>query len=380
MLTRPLSNSGSPFNLRKYKTEEFAVDVLRIVREVGVPSWVHVHALLRPEDIKIVKVSGSLTNAVFFVSAPAHTTTKTFLLRVYGPSSGNLISRADELRMLHLLSGRYRIGPRLYGTFTNGRLEEYFDSDALTPEEMRDPTVSSWIARRMAEMHRVDIDAVVGPSWTIAAIDNVQKWLAPAREVLDLVGPERTAELGLDLDRFVPAWTTWQQKVYAWEAAHGASPRVFAHNDAQYGNLLKLRKVSRTKPAHHQQIIVVDFEYAGPNPAAVDIANHFQEWTTAYNSTTPHLLHPEAYPSLSERRNFYSAYLGGDSADWTRLEDQVRVWSAASHGMWAIWSLVQAREQVEAGQANALEDFDYLGYASSRLSEFYRLVEDLSSI
>ena len=124
---------------------------------------------------------------------------------------------------------------------------------------------------------------------------------------------------------------------------------------------------------------MVDFEYAAPNPAAVDIANHFQEWTTAYNSSTPHLLRPDAYPSLAQRRNFYTAYLGGESADWEKLERQVVAWSAASHGMWAVWSLVQAREQVEAaaGSEEAEVDFDYLAYSASRLVEFYRLSDEL---
>lgn len=364
-----LKHCDARLSARKYKTPEFCAELLRIIRTVVVPSWAG--ASVEAGDVKIHKVSGSLTNAVFFVSCDVPQT-RTVLLRIYGPSSGNLISRPDELRMLHVLSSRYRIGPRLYGTFANGRLEEYFDSDALTPEEMRAPQISEWIAKRMAEMHRVDIEAVVGPNWVIAAVENVQKWLPPAREVVALVADERLRELGLDLDEFQAAWKTYLDKVEAWEQSHRPSPRVFAHNDAQYGNLLKLRAPPANKPAHHQsEIIVVDFEYAAPNPAAFDIANHFQEWTTAYNSSTPHILRPEAYPDASERHNFYRAYLGGETGV-DLLEGQVRVWSAACHGMWAVWSLVQAREQVEAGQLNVFEDFDYLGYASSRLGEFYK--------
>ena len=239
---------------RKYKTPEFAADVLRIINEVSVPSWIGLTPAPRPEDLNIYKVAGSLTNAIFFVSsrAPEHTRTKTFLLRVYGPSSGNLISRSDELRMLHILSSRYRIGPRIYGTFSNGRLEEYFDSDALTPEEMRDPTVSAWTARRMAEMHRVDVESVVGSEWRIAAEENVEKWFQPAKEVLELVAASRKEQLGLDLEKFFAAWQQYLANVLKWEEAHGRSPRVFAHNDAQYGNLLKLRKVPSNKPPHHQ--------------------------------------------------------------------------------------------------------------------------------
>ncbi|GAA5821401.1 hypothetical protein JCM10212_000283 [Sporobolomyces blumeae] len=87
----------------------------------------------------------------------------TLLLRIYGPSSGSLISRRNELHILHTLSSQYGIGPRVLGTFSNGRVEEYFHSRALVKEEMRDPKVSRWIGRRMRELHSVELDKMVRP-------------------------------------------------------------------------------------------------------------------------------------------------------------------------------------------------------------------------
>jgi choline kinase len=116
--------------------------------------------------MNIHKVSGSLTNAVFFISYPMadHSESAsstivppTVLLRIYGPSSGNLISRKKELHVLNTLSAVYRIGPAILGTFSNGRVEEYFESRALYKEELREPRTSRWIARRMRELHRVDL-------------------------------------------------------------------------------------------------------------------------------------------------------------------------------------------------------------------------------
>ena len=79
-----------------------------------------------------------------------------------------MISRPRELHVLHVLSSQYHIGPKVYGTFENGRVEEHFDSTALTPPEMRDLQVSSWIGARMAELHQVDIGTVEGSTeWEI---------------------------------------------------------------------------------------------------------------------------------------------------------------------------------------------------------------------
>lgn len=169
------------------------------------------------------------------------------------------------------------------------------------------------------------------------------------------------------------------------EKTEGISKRVFAHNDAQYGNLLRLERIKEGLPEHHQ-IIVVDFEYASPNPAAFDIANHFHEWTANYHSTTPHILDPTRYPTPLERRNFYIAYIEQfivtSSARAKKLEEeilevelekldrQVRAWSPASQAMWALWGIVQAKEDLENKEGEP--EFDYIGYAKCRMIGFRR--------
>jgi len=347
---------------------------------------------------------------VFFISHPS---AKTILLRIYGPSSSSLVSRPHELHTLHVLSSRYGIGPRVYGTFANGRVEQYFESEALTLGEMRDPEVSAWIGMRMAELHCVDLGSVdlEHGQEREGVKRNVRKWLGPAREVVRLAKEKGDIGVeGLELEQFADEWERYWTWLMQWESRHGQSERVFSHNDTQYGNLLRLKNLPGSKPAHHK-IIVVDFEYASPNPAAFDIANHFHEWTADYHSHTPHELRPDRYPALSARRNFYIAYLtqaragqivpetgsvsrrsSVDSvasgslspppastpllvptdAELDALDGAVRAWSAASHGMWAVWGIVQAREDVEAGTTQP--EFDYLGYARSRMGLFRREV------
>lgn len=55
-----------PANLRQYQTPQFISDLLHLLRRLRIPCWsspdMHV------ANVKIFKVSGSLTNAVFFVS------------------------------------------------------------------------------------------------------------------------------------------------------------------------------------------------------------------------------------------------------------------------------------------------------------------------
>lgn len=134
---------------------------------------------------------------------------------------------------------------------------------------------------------------------------------------------------------------------------------------------------------------MVDFEYASPNPASFDIANHFHEWTANYHSDTPYILDHTRYPTKEQRSNFYMAYLEHSTVSpdlrpmpklelvgmMPDLEKQVRAWSPASHAMWAIWGIVQAREDME----NAVEEpeFDYIAYAQCRIAGFRRELKQL---
>lgn len=374
---------------KHYKTHDFASGVFEVLRVIHVP---HFNATdLLPRDLVIRKVSGALTNAVFFVSFPSGGYTRTVLLRIYGPSSDSLISRPRELHTLHVLSSIYHIGPRVYGTFENGRVEQYFESTTLTAQDIRDPKISQWISARMAEFHSVDIDLVEGEDWEIGVEKSVRSWLVPAREVLALSSLPENVKVELDLDKFCRDWDIYRRWLANVDDVRSGSRRVFAHNDTQYGNLLRL-KHPKEGADDHRQIIVVDFEYASTNPASYDIANHFHEWTADYHSDTPHLLNVSRYPTLAERRNFYFAYLRHtyfttkeyqhvavpDSeleSSVSKLDKQVQAWSPASHASWALWAIVQARDDLENN--NPSPEFDYITYARCRMAGFRRELKQL---
>jgi len=272
----------------------------------------------------------------------------------------------------------------------------------------------------MAELHSVDIESVYGaeslslPSndksggFEIAA--NVESWLPPAHAVLNMPNIPEELLHEFDLPRFKKEWNRYLSYVSKRPHTFGTR-RVFAHNDAQYGNLLRLKDSSESVDEHRQvskpfgrfgrnhanhirciigsQIIVVDFEYAAPNPAAYDIANHFHEWTANYHCPTPHILEPSRYPTVEERRNFYASYIRHaviiaedpvlEDNDLLELMDEldkdVLIWGAASHAGWAIWGIVQAREDVEAGVTEP--DFNYFGYAKGRMAAFRKDLKDL---
>ncbi|KAG8930147.1 hypothetical protein FRC01_003200 [Tulasnella sp. 417] len=123
-----IPHSEKLLDYRRYESEKFVSLVLTLFcTDLLVASWEGLN--LRIEDIKVEKVSGALTNTVFFISAPGVGSPPCkVLLRIYGPSTSDVIQRASEVFALYKLSSVYQIGPRIFGTFGNGRVEEYFDA------------------------------------------------------------------------------------------------------------------------------------------------------------------------------------------------------------------------------------------------------------
>ncbi|SPO24081.1 related to CKI1 - choline kinase [Ustilago trichophora] len=183
---------GWRLDARQADTPHFRAKVLQLFSEqLRLAGWTQetVDASLwplHPDQLKLKRISGAFTNAVFFASYQLPESSRanlppppTVLLRVYGASSEALLSRRAELLILHTLSSLYEIGPHILGTFANGRVEEFYDCDPIKKEGMRDfgdreaymlPGGSlvvkgregraHWVARRMNELHSVPLEVM----------------------------------------------------------------------------------------------------------------------------------------------------------------------------------------------------------------------------
>ena len=138
----------------------FKNEIIRLAHTLRLKGWRRV-ALDSGESISVERLSGALTNAVYVVSPPDDLREKTeqnkkppakLLLRIYGPQVEHIIDRENELSVLRRLA-RKKIGPRLLGTFANGRFEQYLNAITLTASNIRDPQTSKQIAKRMRELH-----------------------------------------------------------------------------------------------------------------------------------------------------------------------------------------------------------------------------------
>ncbi|KAK3670963.1 hypothetical protein LTR78_009079 [Recurvomyces mirabilis] len=328
----------------------FKFEIVRLTHTLRLKGWRKV-SMDMCGDITVQRLSGALTNAVYVVSPPhdlppkeqraadGNVTTRSsnpppkLLLRIYGPQVEHLIDREVELAILRRLA-RKRIGPRLLGCFGNGRFEEYYHAQPLTPEDFRNPDTSRQIAKRMRELHEgIDLleqerddGAFVWRNW--------DKWLFRVEQIVLWMDEQIAAcppdykPTGTDIwkRRGYILGVPWKQfrsaieKYRAWlYREYGGSKNikdklVFAHNDTQYGNILRFVPTGESPlllPANsHKQLVVIDFEYANANLVGLEFANHFTEWCYNYHDARkPYACSTNKYPTPEEQDRFLRAYV-----------------------------------------------------------------------
>lgn len=378
-------------------SEYLKKDILNVAHTLRIRKWHSKNSMLsklNPDELILTKISGAMTNSIFKVEYPS---LPSLLLRVYGSNNDTIIDREYELQLLARLSIR-SIGPSLYGCFENGRFEQYLEnSTTLGRDDIRDWKTSQRIARRMKELHsgvpllksEIETGATCWNkifTWLKVLEDTGKAWIQDDQNIKDAFKCDN--------------WEHFKKVVHSyhdWLYKQGRSKPnlVFCHNDAQYGNLLftapvvdvidyathvdssatsitstnsnaslfptssgvsveKIINPTKQDQSQDSKLVVIDFEYAGPNPAAYDLANHLSEWMHDYSGAHPYKCNPEAFPTKEQTLNFLYSYVshlqGGDKENRKVIIDkEVRYfynsiirWRATVQLFWSVWGVLQS--------------------------------------
>ncbi len=190
----------------------FKNEIIRIAHTLRLKGWRRV-PLGGGDTITVERLSGALTNAVYVVTPPSDMPEldgkkgpPKVLLRVYGPQVEHLIDRENELKVLQRLA-RKKIGPRLLGTFKNGRFEQFFNAITLQRMDLRDAETSRQIAKRMRELHEgIDLlptEREIG-STTLKSWD---QWQDNVTKIITFLDQQFENQTGSErMDSVVHAW------------------------------------------------------------------------------------------------------------------------------------------------------------------------------
>uniref|UniRef100_A0A8D1P056 Ethanolamine kinase n=1 Tax=Sus scrofa TaxID=9823 RepID=A0A8D1P056_PIG len=345
--------------------------------------------LVLPLLAPVPALTGGLSNMLFQCSLPDTLATvgdepRKVLLRLYGAilkmrscnkEGSEQAQKENEFQgaeamvlesvMFAILAER-SLGPKLFGIFPQGRLEQFIPSRRLETEELSLPDISAEIAEKMARFHGMKMPFNKEPKWLFGTME---KYL---NQVLRIKFPGESK--AKPLRRFLSYNLPLELERLRSLLESTPSPVVFCHNDCQEGNILLLEGRENSEK---QKLMLIDFEYSSYNYRGFDIGNHFCEWMYDYNYEKYPFFRANMlkYPSRKQQLHFISNYLAAfqheseDPSDEERsaIEEgmllEVNRFALASHFFWGLWSIVQAK-------ISSIE-FGYMEYAQARFEAYF---------
>ncbi|XP_056137424.1 choline kinase alpha isoform X2 [Lampris incognitus] len=341
------------------------------------------------DDFQITIIRGGLSNKLFLCALPDSLESvgdepRSVLLRLYGAILQMSCNKGDsrqsnkenhfqgaeamilESVMFAILAER-ELGPKLYGIFPQGRLEQYVPSRKLDTCELSDPCISAEVAEKMAKFHGMRMPFNKEPKWLFGTME---KYLNQVMR-LSFTRESHLRRFNHLLSYNLPHEMDTLKSLL--ESTH--SPVVFCHNDCQEGNILLLKG---HESSDKQKLMLIDFEYSSYNYRGFDIGNHFCEWMYDYNCDKfPFFkVNVQNYPSKAQQLHFIGSYLREfdrqfdnlSEEDQTKLKEDLYVevnrFSLASHFFWGLWSIIQAR-------ISTIE-FGYMDYALARFDAYFQ--------
>lgn len=334
----------------------FKQDILALTKTLRISKW-H-KKTLNVKYLKVNRISGALTNSIYKIEYnDGNIELPSLLLRVYGKNLDSIIDRDLELDILIKLSSK-KIGPKLLGIFSNGRFEQFLEGFiTLDKDQVKHEVISQMIGRRMKDLHyKIELDSHDYESKLPMCWRLIYKWLSIIEK--DIV--PSYIENKVDIDSvFLTSFENFKKLIELYrnylfnlyDVDKFTENYKFCHNDTQYGNLLLdqtfnpkdiiLQKelpssatsysaiidddeedddyetddavVISTSNKKDTSLVVIDFEYSGPNFPAFDLEDHFSEWMSDYhNPEKSYFIHGEFYPNQLQKLNLIKSYIEYD--------------------------------------------------------------------
>uniref|UniRef100_A0A671MBN1 ethanolamine kinase n=1 Tax=Sinocyclocheilus anshuiensis TaxID=1608454 RepID=A0A671MBN1_9TELE len=334
------------------------------------------------DDFQISIIRGGLSNKLFLCALPEKQPSigdepQNVLLRLYGEilqmscnkgdsrqsNKENHFQGADamvlESVMFAILAER-ELGPKLYGIFPQGRLEQFVPSRKLSTDELSVPGIFAEIAEKITRFHGMRMPFNKEPKWLFGTMEKY-------------------------MDQVLQLTFTREQHLRNFS-------RLLSYNLPQEMDSLKSTQclikcfksaaISREN-TDRQRLMLIDFEYSSYNYRGFDIGNFFCEWAYDYTfDKFPFFItNTKNYPNKAQQMHFFQTYLLESHAGFENLseEDQLKLkedmlvevnrFALASHFFWGLWSVIQAK-------ISTIE-FGYMEYAMARFDAYFELKKKL---
>lgn len=266
----------------------------------------------RPSDLSISQLTGGYVNTIYIVenaSIPMKCAIEphSVLIRIFG---GDFIPNKEEVvqfgfhmnseveeSLIYQQASLSGIGPKIYGFFKGGRVEEYVRSHCLTHHEAALPEFISDLAKAYARFHTIDLPLERGHEWELFSKTVIDQEFFKRPELV-ATGIDFDLLLSIDFDA---EFAMLKKVFYAVE-----SKDVLLQFDNHFLNVLSLEDQEQGK--RDLRVMLIDYEIAFYGKRMIDFGGHFNaRMLDASGKTTKASGHD--YPDEGQRRLFLREYL-----------------------------------------------------------------------
>uniref|UniRef100_A0A0K0DYR8 Choline/ethanolamine kinase n=1 Tax=Strongyloides stercoralis TaxID=6248 RepID=A0A0K0DYR8_STRER len=344
---------------------------------------------------KFEKINGGYSNIL--IKATNESNKKTIVIRLFGScmSSHHIISRAN---LISMYLSENKMGPKLYGIFSKGTIEEFLQGRNLTRKELHLPEINKKIGYYMGIIHKIELPLIKIPTFW----DDVKSWLNKIKkeeeEILqdynilkhNLNDDELSKKLGFKVKQInengntylkiyikqtlfsstktIPKTTSIKElyeeyKLILSKISKSKSPVVFCHSDLHEGNILYNQE--------NDTILPIDYEYSCYNNRGFDFAQTLNHYAWEYDASNKYgyNIFLNEYPTTKQLMSFFENYKKANNTN-SSIEELINesvLFQEVPHFVWFIWGLEKHFSLLHSKK----NDFSYIPSSFDRLSLYY---------
>ncbi|CAL2036821.1 unnamed protein product [Caenorhabditis brenneri] len=332
---------------------------------------------LSENEVNVVQMTGGQSNLLYLVTASpgkisSESTPSCFLIRLHCQQESQVFT---DTVVFSIMSER-GLGPKLYGFFPGGRLEQFLPSETLDNDTVSLPEVARKIGANLPKLHAIEVPIPKKPRAILMIREFLEECRSTGNNVFKLVPgsvkfndskiPEEVTidELENEVTLFEKMCSIFDDTV------------VFSHNDLWSANILQLNET--------KEIVFIDFEYSSYNWRSFDLSMHLSECAFDYRVPFPPGVHVnqiffENHPNIQlfceayietlykmKQENSNQKYPLSDNREKEvdRLIQECKFFLPLVNMLWATWSI----KNLWTGKQ---DDVDLSVAASNRLSVFF---------
>lgn len=286
------------------------LDAFRLVSSFFPTEW----ASTDVDAVHTKEITGGFMNSLQLIwrDTKADSEPGAVLIRHFGksgsveePPSTNMTLSAAQQAVVYWEMSRRGWGPKIYGLFPGGRLEEYFvDSHTLTAAECLQPDTRRGVARSYARLHSLQLPLRRDSGTLIVQefIESMQKKRESVLPKVQAVDDPRAVSYAEIFER--TDWVGELKWVRDLFEKHSCKTTII-HGDTNHLNVLvKDNSTSNTT----DRVVLIDYETVSYNYRGFDLGGHFAERMYCYNQINTQLS-GSALPNEEEMEAFCEAYL-----------------------------------------------------------------------